>query len=64
MQYYGDQIRWFIGNVVSIDDPLQMGRIKVRILGVHQNNEIEIPSENLPFAQTVVPITEGGTNGL
>ena len=64
MQYYGDQIRWFIGNVVSIDDPLQMGRIKVRILGVHQNNEIEIPSENLPFAQTAVPITEGGTNGL
>ncbi len=64
MQHYGDQIRWFIGNVTSISDPLQMGRIRVRILGVHDSGEIEIPSENLPWAQTVIPITEGGTNGL
>ena len=64
MQHYGDQIRWFIGNVTSISDPLQMGRIRVRILGVHDSGETEIPSENLPWAQTVIPITEGGTNGL
>jgi hypothetical protein len=58
--FYGDDIRWFIGTVVSISDPLQLGRIKVRVHGVYD----DIPDENLPYAQTVVPITEGGTNGL
>lgn len=58
--FYGDDVRWFIGTVVSIADPLQLGRIKVRVHGVYD----DIPDENLPYAQTVVPITEGGTNGL
>ena len=64
MSFYGDQIRWFVGDVTSISDPLQMGRVRVRVTGVHQNNEQEIPSDNLPWAQTVVPVTQGGTNGL
>jgi len=64
MNYYGDQIRWFVGNVTDINDPLQMGRARVRIIGIHQDNEVEIPAENLPWAQTVVPVTQGGTNGL
>lgn len=58
--FYGDDVRWFIGTVVSIADPLKLGRIKVRVHGVYD----DIPDENLPYAQTVVPITEGGTNGL
>lgn len=64
MNYYGDQIRWFVGNVTDINDPLQMGRARVRIIGIHQDSEVEIPAENLPWAQTVVPVTQGGTNGL
>ena len=64
MSFYGDQIRWFIGDVTSISDPLEMGRIRVRVTGIHQDNEQEIPSDNLPWAQTIVPVTEGGTDGL
>ena len=64
MSFYGDQIRWFVGDVTSISDPLQLGRVRVRVTGIHQNNEQEIPSDNLPWAQTVVPITQGGTEGL
>jgi hypothetical protein len=64
MSFYGDQIRWFVGDVTSISDPLQMGRVRVRVTGIHQNNEQEIPSDNLPWAQTVVPVTQGGTKGL
>lgn len=59
--FYGDNIRWFIGDVVSISDPTSLGRIKVRIHGLHQS---QIRDEDLPFAQTVVPINEGGTKEL
>jgi len=62
--FYGDQTRWFIGRVVSLSDPLQLGRIKVRIFGVHSENTIDIPDEDLPWAQIVAPITEGGNDGL
>jgi hypothetical protein len=61
--FYGDQTRWFIGNVVDVNDPLQMGRIRVRIDGIHTDDEQEIPDYGLPWAQVVIPVNEGGTNG-
>jgi len=64
IDFYGDQTRWFIGRVVSVSDPLYLGRIKVRIFGVHSENTIDIPDSDLPWAQVVTPITEGGTDGL
>ena len=62
--YYGDDTRWFIGRIVSVQDPMQLGRVKVRILGIHTEDVIDIPDKALPWAQTVLPITEGGTKGL
>ena len=59
--FYGDSNRWFIGTVVSIDDPTQLGRIKVRVDGIHGSSILD---KDLPFAQTIVPITEGVTRGL
>lgn len=59
--FYGDQVRWFTGLVVDINDPIQLGRIKVRIYGVHSDNKVDIPDDALPWAQTVTPLTEGGT---
>ena len=60
--FYGDQTRWFVGRVISIQDPLEMGRVKVRIVGIHDNNEIR--DGDLPWAQVVIPVTEGGSSGL
>lgn len=59
--FYGDQIRWFTGTVVNINDPLNLARIKVRVYGIHSS---QILDEDLPWAQVIAPITEGGTNGL
>lgn len=59
IEFYGDQTRWFLGRVVDIYDPLYLGRIRVSIFGVHE----EIKDVDLPWAQTVVPITQGGTQG-
>ena len=60
LEYYGDQTRWFLGEVVNVkDDPLQLGRVRVKIFGVY--DEIEEP--DLPWAQIVVPITQGVHEG-
>lgn len=64
VDFYGDQTRWFTAEVKSISDPLQVGRIQVRIHGVHSDSTVDIPDDKLPYAQVVAPITEGGTNGL
>ena len=61
MNFYGDNFRWFIGKVVDLGDPTTMGRIKVRVIGVHGDS---IKDEDLPWAQTIVPINEGGTKEL
>ena len=61
-KFYGDQTRWFVGRVININDPLEMGRVKVRIVGVHDN--AEIADGDLPWAQVVVPVTEVSTSVL
>ena len=60
--FYGDQTRWFVGRVISIQDPLEMGRVKVRIVGIHDSKEIR--DGDLPWAQVIIPVTEGGSSGL
>lgn len=62
MEFYGDETRWFIGVVVDNVDPLKLDRVKVRIHGLHENNEI--PTEDLPWAQVNLPVTEDGSSGL
>ena len=62
--FYGDNTRWFIGKVAKVDgDPSQTGRIKVRIFGIHDDPSIIIP-DDLPWAQVLMPLTEGGGSGI
>ena len=62
--YYGDDHRWFIGTVSSTADPLQLGRVQVRIIGVHSPRMEDIPSLKLPWANVLTPSTEGGVSGI
>lgn len=56
IEFYGDQTRWFLGEVVDIEnDPLKLGRVKVKVYGVYD----EIKENDLPWAQIVVPVTTG-----
>jgi hypothetical protein len=64
IDFYGDTVRWFTGAVVDINDPENLGRVKVRIYGIHSDSQVDLPDADLPWAQIVVPVTEGGTNGL
>ena len=59
--YYGDNLRWFVGRVTSGQDPDEAGRFQVRIYGVHSE---EVEDEYLPWAETILPTTEGGVSGV
>lgn len=63
-QYYGDDARWFVGVVTNNLDPMQLGRVQVRIFGVHSRKVSEIPNHALPWATVLQPSTSGGTSGI
>ena len=50
-----DGFVWWIGQVVSIDDPITLGRCRVRIFGYH-GEERDIPDDDLPWAVAIHPI--------
>ena len=48
------------GVVEDRADPMQMGRIRVRIFGIHPADRTEVPTDTLPWASIVIPLTENG----
>lgn len=62
--FYGDNVRWFLARVVNRQDPDESGRVQIRIYGIHTSNETDVPTESLPWAQVLLPSTEGGVSGL
>ena len=63
-EFYGDKNRWFIGVVTNNNDPRALGRVQVRIHGIHSESPVDVPFEDLPWAYTMVPATEGGNSGI
>ena len=62
--YYGNVYKSFYGRVINVNDPLQLGRVQVRIFGIHTENENDIPVKGLPWASAVIPTTEAGVSGI
>lgn len=61
-----DGFRWWIGQIPPIEsmggqvDGKGWGnRFKVRIIGYHPYSEAELPNEDLPWAQCLIPTTAG-----
>ena len=50
INFYGDNIRWFIGVVESNADPLYVGRCRVLIYGSHSDDVNDVPESALPRA--------------
>jgi len=44
---------YWVGVIENRQDPLELGRVQVRIYGVHNPSLVEMPSENLPWAQVL-----------
>ncbi len=74
--FLGANFSWWIGQIASDStwrDNMLPGkfeskdqvpgwgrRYKVRIIGLHDQGETEVPSEQLPWAQIMYPVTAGG----
>tara|TARA_R100000951_G_scaffold116550_1_gene128948 strand:- start:1991 stop:2938 length:948 start_codon:yes stop_codon:yes gene_type:complete len=58
--FYGDNNRWFVATVKS-NDPEKRGRYKIRIHGLHSS---DVEDKHLPYAETMLPTTEGGVSGI
>lgn len=52
------------GVVESRDDPLRLGRCKVRVVGVHTEDTKLLPTEDLPWAFPMQPVTSAAMNGI
>ena len=53
--YYGLDLLWFLGVVEDRNDPLKVGRCRVRCYGFHTENIEDLPTEDLPWAQLLIP---------
>ena len=74
--FLGGSFLWWVGQIAddsvwrdnnltgkyeNKDTPEGWGRrYKVRIIGIHDQGETEIPSDQLPWAQIMYPVTAGG----
>ena len=55
---------WWNGVVEDRNDPLMIGRCRVRILGWHTADKSELPTADLPWAQVLMPITSASQTGV
>jgi len=55
---------WFVGVVEDRDDPVQLGRVRVRCYGYHTEDKGQIPTEDLPWAIPINPIQSASVSGV
>ena len=60
-----DGFNWWIGQVETgrESDPKKSGRYRVRIVGVHLKEGQQTPTEQLPWANVVMPVTTPFSDG-
>jgi len=59
-----DGFIWFFGVVEDRDDPLRVGRVRVRCHGWHSADKSRLPTDKLPWAQVVAPVTSASVSGV
>jgi hypothetical protein len=52
-----DGFIWFMGVVENVVDPLLVGRLKVRIIGWHDDADV-MSTDDLPWSYPIRPITQ------
>jgi hypothetical protein len=64
MKNIGTEFIWWFGIVEDRDDPLQLGRVRVRCYGYHTDDKNAIPTEDLPWAQPIQNITSAAMGNI
>jgi len=57
-------VPFHIGVVEDRMDPAQLGRVRVRVFGIHSDNKEEVPTEALPWATVMMPATMAAQSGV
>lgn len=58
------QFVWWQGVVENVNDPMRVGRVRVRIIGFHNPDKNELPEADLPWALPIMPVTSASTTGI
>ena len=59
-----DGFVWFVGVVEDRQDPQKLGRVRVRCLGHHTEDNVKLPTADLPWAHPMNPITSATVSGV
>ncbi len=57
-------IEFWIGVVEDVNDPLKLGRARIRVFGYHSESKSDIPTDSLPWAHPLLPVTSAAMNGI
>lgn len=55
---------WFTGVVEDVNDPAQMGRVRVRCFNYHSPSMADIPTQDLPWSTCILPVTSASVSGI
>jgi hypothetical protein len=55
--FMGREFIWWVGVVEDRNDPLFLGRVKIRCLGWHTKDKSRMPTSSLPWAMPMQPTT-------
>jgi len=55
---------FYYGIVEDRNDPLKIGRVRVRVHGLHTDNKSLIATPDLPWSQVIMPATTAGLGGF
>ena len=57
-------MKHYYGIVEDRQDPLEIGRVRVRVHGIHTDKKSDISTPDLPWAQVILPTTSAGFSGF
>tara|TARA_A100001011_G_scaffold313240_1_gene331016 strand:+ start:45 stop:266 length:222 start_codon:yes stop_codon:yes gene_type:complete len=63
-KFTGLQSNFFTGVVEDRNDPLQVGRVRVRIYGLHTDDKSLIGTPDLPWCDVLMPTSTASLSGL
>ena len=62
-----DGFFWWVGEVEDTEDPMELGRVKVRVLGYYTNvrggTTDDLPKDSLPWATVLQHTSQAGNDG-
>ena len=62
--FFGMNMVFFFGVIEDRNDPLKMGRVRVRCFSWHTNDKTKLPTDALPWAQCMQPVTSAALSGI